>query len=100
MPYKNPDDQKEWWRKRRNEIRRILEEAKAKPCSDCGGEFHVAAMQFDHVRGDKRFNIGEATAMSPSLKTLHEEIEKCDIVCANCHAVRTYERGYFCRHNT
>lgn len=91
MPFKNPEERKTWWQSRRNEIRRVLEEAKDQPCADCKNTFHFAAMQFDHVKGDKKFNIGGATALSPSIKALKEEIAKCDIVCANCHSVRTYE---------
>tara|TARA_Y100001951_G_scaffold103700_1_gene113150 strand:+ start:1362 stop:1664 length:303 start_codon:yes stop_codon:yes gene_type:complete len=100
MPFANPEDRKKWWQDRRREIRETIEEAKNVPCADCRGTFHIAAMQFDHVRGEKKFNIGGATANSPSISTLKEEIAKCDVVCANCHSVRTYDRGYFCRHST
>jgi hypothetical protein len=82
----------------RDEIRRILEEAKSQPCADCDTQFHLAAMQFDHVKGDKKFNLASATAQSPNIEALKEEIAKCEIVCANCHSVRTHNRGYFNRH--
>lgn len=65
--------------------------AKDKPCADCECKYSYWVMQFDHVRGKKSFNIGEALS-SIGLKRLLEEIEKCDIVCANCHADRTYKR--------
>jgi hypothetical protein len=46
-------------------------------------------MHFDHVpgRGPKLFNLGSGDY---SIKTVQAEIEKCDIVCANCHAIRTW----------
>lgn len=60
------------------------------PCLDCGGHFHPAAMDFDHVRGEKKFCIA-ARKYSP-LWMLEEESKKCDLVCANCHRVRTWQR--------
>ncbi len=94
MPYKDIADQRLWWEERRRVNREIIEEAKKAPCTDCGGSFHFCAMQFDHVRGEKKFNIGAANGRAPSIKALLEEIEKCELVCANCHSIRTYERGY------
>jgi hypothetical protein len=58
-------------------------------CKDCGNKYPHYVMQFDHLK-DKRFNIGSRTSVSRL--TLLTEIEKCEIVCANCHAKRTYER--------
>lgn len=51
-------------------------------------------MQFDHVRGEKAFTIGHAVRVVSRIEALLTEIEKCDVVCANCHAIRTHERGY------
>lgn len=60
---------------------------------DCGGEFHYAAMTWDHLPGsEKLFDIGSVIGRSYSLKRVLAEIEKCELVCANCHAVRTHER--------
>lgn len=47
-------------------------------------------MDFDHVRGEKAFSI--AVRYVHSLDKLFAEIEKCDIVCANCHRIRTQAR--------
>ena len=76
--------------KRRMERVPIIREAKDKPCSDCGVQYPYYVMQFDHVRGEKKFNIGQG--WNNSIQALTEEIAKCDIVCANCHAERTYQR--------
>jgi hypothetical protein len=59
------------------------------PCVDCGGTDPIV-LEFDHLR-DKHFDI------SPSLhgrkwQTILDEIEKCDVVCANCHRRRTGRR--------
>lgn len=92
MPYKNKDEYNANQAVRRAKIRSTIECAKATPCLDCGIQYPTCVMQFDHVRGVKRFNIGSATALSPSLVTLKEEIAKCEVVCANCHAMRTEAR--------
>lgn len=48
-------------------------------------------MQFDHL-GEKQFEISQAI-WTKSLLLVVEEIAKCDLVCANCHAERTHKRG-------
>ncbi len=81
-----------WWNARRAEVRRVIDEAKSRPCVECGIQFPLPAMQFDHVRGVKSFNLGSANSRANNLDALREEIAKCDVVCANCHAVRTDAR--------
>lgn len=53
---------------------------KAEACVDCGGKFHPAAMDFDHVRGAKVRNVSLMSARGVSLTTLQSEIDKCDLV--------------------
>lgn len=63
-----------------------------KGCVDCGYKSHPAALEFDHLVGtEKKFNIGEEIG-NRSREALWEEIAKCDVVCANCHAIRTSNR--------
>lgn len=71
--------------------RQVVRDAKNKPCFDCGILYPYWIMQFDHVRGIKNFNIGTMW-YKKGLQKILEEIEKCDIVCANCHAERTFRR--------
>ena len=69
----------------------FIRAAKDKPCADCGHVFHHTAMDFDHRLGTtKRFDLSHTGTRC--LKTIQEEIVKCDVVCANCHRVRTFER--------
>ncbi len=59
------------------------------PCVDCG-EANIIALTFDHVRGKKKYTIARTLSCNVvSLKTLKEEIEKCDVRCANCHNIKT-----------
>lgn len=61
---------------------------------DCGNEYPYYVMDFDHVRGTKKFGIN-GTSDSHGIKAILEEVEKCDIVCSNCHRIRTARRaGY------
>lgn len=61
------------------------------PCMDCKEHFPYYVMDFDHVRGHKHANVME---LIPTLskKKIDEEIAKCEIVCSNCHRIRTHMR--------
>lgn len=78
-------------RKRTETIVAFMREQKRKPCTDCGYTFHPCAMDFDHVRGEKKLCVASFARRS-ALKALIEEIAKCDVVCANCHRIRTFNR--------
>lgn len=63
-----------------------------KPCVDCGGVFHPAAMAWDHLPGAEKVGDISTLARRSSRERILAEISKCELVCANCHAVRTFER--------
>lgn len=66
-----------------------------KTCIDCGATDPVI-LQFDHVRGEKRFSIATMINQRQSLKAVVAEMAKCVVRCANCHARKTArERGYY-----
>lgn len=58
-------------------------------CTDCGNS-NFMVLEFDHLH-DKSFNISDKVWFTP-LNTLMEEISKCEVVCANCHRIRTATR--------
>ena len=71
--------------------REWLNGLKSGPCTDCGGTFPSCAMTWDHLPGSiKLFEIGPN--WSYSKQRILAEIDKCELVCANCHAIRTYNR--------
>lgn len=72
--------------------RKYVEALKRNPCTDCGQVFPPEAMQFDHLGDDKRAAVSVLVLRPVSIETLQKEIDKCDLVCANCHAVRTHNR--------
>lgn len=62
---------------------------KTKSCQDCGNDdFRV--LEFHH-RGDKKFNVGDSVRLGLAKAKILAEIAKCDILCANCHRIETYE---------
>jgi hypothetical protein len=79
-------------RRARARVRELIAELKSGPCTDCGGRFPPFVMDFDHVRGTKLGIISRmGTGRMAWAKTL-AEVEKCDVVCANCHRLRTQLR--------
>lgn len=64
-----------------------------KVCVDCGysGKQYPQVLEFDHVRA-KKFEVSSFTRHILSLKRLQEEMGKCELVCANCHRIRTVKR--------
>ena len=108
MPYKDPEVGKAWHRaeyqnnhdyylarqrRRRARYKELIRAAKKRPCADCGIEYPYYVMEFDHL-GDKITEVSKSSNFS-SEKKLLEEIAKCQVVCANCHAQRTYDRLKF-----
>lgn len=90
--YRNKDAQKAA-NKRINERNRqhIRDVKEGRPCADCGQSFHFYIMDFDHL-DDKKDNIATMAGNGYSIQKLDEEIAKCELVCANCHRLRTYFR--------
>ena len=79
-------------RAKRGTERRVsrLRAIKDRPCMDCGGIFPPYVMDFDH-RGDKSFVLSRGIKQY-SAEAVDAEIAKCDLVCSNCHRIRTFKR--------
>jgi hypothetical protein len=82
-------------KRRQDEFRSWYTSLKAgRPCADCAEVFHPAAMQWDHLpEHEKKAALGELVRHG-SRQRIIEEIAKCELVCANCHAVRSYLRAH------
>jgi hypothetical protein len=77
----------------------IIDAIKSSPYMDCGVKYPPYIMDFDHVRGTKKFSISLAPRRCLSIERLLEEVEKCDVVCSNCHRERTFKlQGRVTRH--
>jgi hypothetical protein len=69
----------------------IREYKERHPCVDCKVQYPYYVMDFDHVRGRKHKNVMELVP-TLSKKKIDEEIAKCEVVCSNCHRIRTHLR--------
>lgn len=116
MPYTDKEKQKsaqlDWYYKnkakvaaRQVELRaEFLEwynQLKAQPCTDCGNQFPSVCMQWDHIGTAIKVDKLSVVKRNRNKAKVLAEIAKCELVCANCHAIRTHERGtYFGRQAT
>ena len=65
-------------------------------CVDCGYSANAFALDFDHKPEFHKHNeVAQLAACS--WRTILEEIAKCDLVCANCHRIRTMSRNPLCQ---
>lgn len=111
MPYADPIQQKaaqrRWYlrnkdksnennRKDRAAKREYLANLKDVPCADCNIKFPWYVMDFDHTNGktDKVMGIAKLVT-TRGWKWLKDELKKCEVVCANCHRIRTHTRKQY-----
>lgn len=72
-------------------VRDFVKEAKSVPCADCGEQYPSYVMDFDHLpEYEKLFTIAQKSRYT--LKKVKEEVKKCEVVCSNCHRIRTHNR--------
>lgn len=110
MPYKDPEKQRERnreYQKKHYHAKKQYyvdkanatlarkkawyQELKNFPCMDCGVKYPYYVMDFDHRPDEiKEFDVSQKLFLSK--EKLLIEIAKCDLVCANCHRIRTHER--------
>lgn len=112
MPHKDPEAarawRRGWWqrsptmREKQNArsrdmkagINRMLRQHKvAVGCADCGFKDHHAALEFHHTSDDKNINISFAKSIGQATR----EMEKCEVLCSNCHRIRHWEERYPCK---
>ena len=74
----------------------IKEEKLKRGCQQCGYKVHHAALDFDHI--DPKTKCRDIAKMhTTNTKTLRQEIEKCQVLCANCHRIKTYDQRSYGR---
>lgn len=79
--------------KRQANVDRINAMKEVAACADCGNSFPTCCMDFDHVGADKYEEVGTLVSRSAAWDIIAAEIAKCEIVCANCHRIRTRDKG-------
>ena len=109
MPFKDPQAKKAYlerfYAEHKHEIvaaalarkatvkQKIREHKEAAGCADCKGKFPYYVLDLDHREGEQK--VAEISRMVRSTKMwplIEEEMKKCDVVCANCHRIRTHNR--------
>ena len=95
----NGESKKEWYSKDKNKAKTILDAGNRKKdlalfvleiknnsfCKECG-ENHISTLDFHHRdSSEKDFDISLMAGLGKSKKLILEEIEKCDVLCSNCH---------------
>ena len=84
----NSDKEKEYDKKRTDGLRQKLYDYLLKhPCRKCE-EKDPVVLQFDHQK-EKEYNISEMVQRGKSWENILKEIDKCIVLCANCHARKT-----------
>jgi hypothetical protein len=89
-------NKKTFYQYRHREINfvKMMEYLKNNHCKDCNIDNPVV-LEFDHLpEFEKSFDIGRAVGSSGrSWESIYKEILKCDVVCSNCHKIRTSKRS-------
>jgi hypothetical protein len=89
MPYKDIKKQKAAERRyKQNKLDWISALKIKRGCDKCGYRKHPAALQFHHKDAETKVRtISEMAGRNYSKEDILKEIRKCDLFCANCHAV-------------
>lgn len=91
--YRNKDKIRQYKKKIRQSKIVYVRKLKEIPCKDCGIKYPHYVMDFDHVLSNsKKRTINRLAGERAGWLTLKQEIKKCEIVCANCHRIRTHNR--------
>lgn len=77
----------------RHLMKDLIKRTKDVPCQDCGVKYPSYVMDFDHIH-DKIKMINDFVR-NAACNQLVEELKKCEVVCANCHRQRTYDRNQY-----
>lgn len=79
-----------WCRDKRNQLDAIK---LARGCADCGYNTRPEPLEFDHLpEFVKLFTIGSVGIRQRGMTAILKEIEKCEVVCSNCHRIRSVDR--------
>lgn len=77
---------------RRTRQMAMIQLLKSQPCIDCKIVYPYYVMDFDHLDAfEKHSDVSRLSGRVSDIKLL-QEIAKCELVCANCHRIRTHNR--------
>ena len=61
-------------------------------CVDCNKRYNSCVIDFDHINTLEK-SVGVCSILDHSWKKLFKEAKKCELRCANCHRIKTFENG-------
>lgn len=81
-------------KQRREELKKYIEDVKKAGCCIKCNNPDYRVLEFHHREPDKKkFSIVQAVHNRYSLPALIREIEKCNLMCANCHRIEHFNDG-------
>ena len=90
---KNKERYKKVARKRDIALKLFITKLKDKPCTDCKKKYPPYVMDFDHINKDNKIaNVSYLKRHRVAFDKILKEVDKCELVCANCHRIRSYKR--------
>lgn len=91
---KNKKKWSEYRKKQREEAKAYVRNAKSGGCVKCG-EDHLACLEFHHRDPEQKdFQLSDVHNKRFCSKRIQKEIDKCDVLCANCHRKEHWIREY------
>ena len=82
--------------KHRRELHKVLEELhlykEKHGCADCRNHYPHYVLEFDHRPEENKIDVVYRVLRNYGPEAAWNEVAKCDVVCANCHKIRTYQR--------
>jgi hypothetical protein len=112
MPYKDPEQRKAYHKEQSrkyylanknkiiatSKINRAVGKARwdtfkrTLKCTQCGFD-HPAALDFHHTNPSEKENLVSKLVSSGCFAAAMEEVQKCIVLCANCHRIHHYEEN-------
>jgi len=76
---------------KRKRLKKEAVEYAGSRCADCGQSFPDCVYDFHHINDDKEGCVGTMTHNCRPWKVIQEELDKCVMLCANCHRMRHFQ---------
>ena len=68
-------------------------------CMDCGQKYPSYVLDLDHRDPNEKKFTPSRLAKNNSWQQMIDELKKCDVVCANCHRIRTHDKDHYRHRN-
>jgi 5-methylcytosine-specific restriction endonuclease McrA len=83
----NPEKIANWVMERRYKNKKEIVQYMGNKCTDCLGVFPLCVYDFHHIDPNTK-EKPPAAVLTSSIKTIKKELDKCILLCSNCHRIR------------